>query len=136
MKLPGIMSTAWNLLVKTVFGFTYCLNWIRHLTKQSLMSINTFINVKIYNTYGSTLNWIERSEKPNCNWYQRLKRCCCQTNNIFGSRSGVDVIDMQSSSHHRYNWIMVYLCYLAQFCILRPLTSNTEMMNTWTMFLL
>ena len=42
----------------------------------------------------------------------------------FGSRSQVDLIDMQSSTQPHYNWIMVYQCHLTKFCILRPLTSK------------
>ena len=42
-----------------------------------------------------------------------------------GSRSEVDLIDMQSSSHKsQYRWIMVYQCLLTKFCILRALTSK------------
>ena len=42
----------------------------------------------------------------------------------FGSRSQVDLIDMQSSAHSQYRWIMVYQCHLTKFCILRPLHSK------------
>ena len=42
----------------------------------------------------------------------------------FGSRSQVDLIDMQSSPQSNYKWIMVYQCHLTKFCILRPLTSR------------
>ena len=42
----------------------------------------------------------------------------------FGSRSQVDLIDMQSSPQAQFKWIMVYQCHLTKFVILRPLTSK------------
>ena len=123
-KWPGISQKAWNILVEMAFGFTYCLNWIRHLTNELFMSISTFINVKIYNTYGSTSNWIqERGRRPNCNLYWSsiiaihisilflllVKLLFLQPilSKDLGSCSQVDFIDMQSS-HLQYTWIMVY----------------------------
>lgn len=36
----------------------------------------------------------------------------------------VDLIDMQSSQHATYKWIMVYQDHLTKFCVLRALTSK------------
>ena len=42
----------------------------------------------------------------------------------FGSRSQVDLIDMQSSPQSHFKWIIVYQCHLTRFCIIRPVTSK------------
>ncbi|XP_076042016.1 uncharacterized protein LOC143025919 [Oratosquilla oratoria] len=42
----------------------------------------------------------------------------------FGSRSQVDLVDMQSMKQGNYKWIMVYQDHLTKFCVLRPLTSK------------
>ena len=42
----------------------------------------------------------------------------------FGSRSQVDLIDMQSMKQGKYQWIMVYQDHLTKFCVLRALTSK------------
>ena len=42
----------------------------------------------------------------------------------FNSRSQIDLIDMQSSPHDQFKWIMVYQCHLTKFVILRPLSSK------------
>ena len=44
--------------------------------------------------------------------------------NNYGSRSQVDLIDMQSMPCGSYKWIMVYQDHLTKFCILKPLTSK------------
>ncbi|XP_068200852.1 KRAB-A domain-containing protein 2-like [Palaemon carinicauda] len=42
----------------------------------------------------------------------------------FGSRSQVDLVDMQAMKQGNYKWIMVYQDHLTKFCVLRPLTSK------------
>ncbi|XP_066980117.1 KRAB-A domain-containing protein 2-like [Macrobrachium rosenbergii] len=42
----------------------------------------------------------------------------------YGSRSQVDLVDMQSCAKGKYKWIMVYQDHLTKYCILRPLTSK------------
>ena len=42
----------------------------------------------------------------------------------FGSRSQVDLADMQAMKQGNYKWIMVYQDHLTKFCVLRPLTSK------------
>lgn len=53
------------------------------------------------------------------------QRSCCEKSILskdFGSRSQVDMVDMQSSPQANYKWIMVYQCHLIKFCVLRLLT--------------
>ena len=42
----------------------------------------------------------------------------------FGSRSQVDLVDMQAMHKGNYKWIMVYQDHLTKFCVLKPLTSK------------
>ncbi|XP_068233424.1 KRAB-A domain-containing protein 2-like [Palaemon carinicauda] len=42
----------------------------------------------------------------------------------YGSRSQVDLVDMQSCTKGKYKWIMVYQDHLTKYCILRPSTSK------------
>jgi len=42
----------------------------------------------------------------------------------YGSRSQVDLIDMQSMAHNGFKWIMVYQDHLTKFCALRALSSK------------
>jgi hypothetical protein len=44
--------------------------------------------------------------------------------NDYGSRSQVDLIDMQSMVKGSYKWIMVFQDHLTKYCILRPLISK------------
>jgi hypothetical protein len=42
----------------------------------------------------------------------------------YGSRSQVDLIDMQSMAHNGFKWIMVYQDHLTKYCALRALSSK------------
>ncbi|XP_066946986.1 KRAB-A domain-containing protein 2-like [Macrobrachium rosenbergii] len=58
----------------------------------------------------------------------------------YGSRSQVDLVDMQSCAKGKYKWIMVYQDHLTKYCILRPLTSKRaaevafQLMDIFLMF--
>lgn len=49
----------------------------------------------------------------------------------FGSRTQVDLIDMQSMCKVSYRWIMVYQDHLTKYCVLRPLTSKRAAEVVW-----
>ena len=71
-------------------------------------------------------SWIYRLTTLNVNVRHKTKGVVRPIlSHDFGSRSQVDLIDMQSSSHKsQYRWIMVYQCHLTKFCVLHALTSK------------